>query len=267
MPIALVISDVDGTLVTSDKRLTPAATAAVGRLDAAGIAFTIASSRPQVGMRSLVEALHLRLPMGAYNGSTLVRPDLAVISEALIPEDAAVAAVAALDGAGVDAWVFSGGAWNLRDPDAPYADLERRTLGIEPTVVPDLRPLLRAAAKIVGVGRDGARLGRIEADLAAALGARATVHRSQDYYLDVTPPGTDKGRFVTALCRRLGLAPESVATIGDGANDVAMFAASGLSIAMGNAGPAVRAAAGAVTRGNDEEGFAHAIDEIVLAHG
>ena len=263
-PIALVISDVDGTLVTSDKRLTAAAVGAVARLDEAGIAFTIASSRPPVGLRAIAEALNLRLPMGAYNGSTLVGPDLRVITETLIPEDAARDAVSALDRAGIDAWVFAGGVWNLRDAGAPYADLERRTLGVEPTVVADLGPLLARAAKIVGVSRDAAGLGRVEAELGAALGGRATVHRSQDYYLDVTPPGTDKGRFVGELCQRLGLSPESVATIGDGANDVDMFRASGLSIAMGNARPPVREAATAVTRGNDEDGFAHAIDAIIL---
>ena len=44
--IALVVSDVDGTLVTSDKRLAPATVAAVARLREAGIGFTIASARP-----------------------------------------------------------------------------------------------------------------------------------------------------------------------------------------------------------------------------
>ncbi|MBO0236896.1 HAD family hydrolase, partial [Vibrio parahaemolyticus] len=43
MDIALVVSDVDGTLVTDDKRLTPAALAAVRRLGTAGIGFTLAS--------------------------------------------------------------------------------------------------------------------------------------------------------------------------------------------------------------------------------
>jgi len=86
MDIALVVSDADGTLVTDDKRLTPAAIAAVRRLGAAGIGFTLASSRPPVGLRSLAEALDLRLPMGAFNGSTVCTPDLRPISERLIPE-------------------------------------------------------------------------------------------------------------------------------------------------------------------------------------
>lgn len=264
-PIALVVSDVDGTLVTTDKRLTPATLAAVRRLGAAGIGFTVASSRPPVGLRSLVAALDLRLPMGAFNGSTVCGPDLAVLSEVLIPEAAAREALARFEAEGIDAWVFARGAWHLRDPSAPYADLERRTLQAEPTVVADLAPLLGQAAKIVGVSRDHARLAGIEAALAADLGPRAAVHRSQAYYLDVTPPGPDKGGFVRDLGRRLGLPPERIATLGDAGNDVAMFRVSGLSIAMGNADAAVRAAADVVTADNDSDGFAQAIERHVLA--
>ncbi|MBE7204790.1 MAG: HAD-IIB family hydrolase, partial [Parafilimonas terrae] len=87
--IALVVSDVDGTLVTSGKRLAPATVAAVARLREAGIGFTIASARPPVGLREIVATLALDLPLGAYNGATIVGPDLAVIEETLIPEAAA----------------------------------------------------------------------------------------------------------------------------------------------------------------------------------
>lgn len=264
MDIALVVSDVDGTLVTDDKRLTPAAIAAVRRLGAAGIGFTLASSRPPVGLRSLAEALDLRLPLGAFNGSTVCTPDLRPISERLIPEAVARAAATRLDAAGIDVWVFADGAWNLRNPQAPYTDLERRTLQTEPHVVPDLSALLGRAAKIVGVSRDHAGLARLEEALAAELDGRAAVHCSQPYYLDVTPPGIDKGSFVADLGRQLGIPRERIATLGDAANDVALFRESGLSIAMGNAAPAVQRAASAVTADNNEDGFARAINRFVF---
>ena len=55
-----------------------------------------------------------------------------------------------------------------------------------------------------------------------------------------------------------------IAVIGDGRNDVAMFKRSGLSIAMGNASPEVRQAADFVTGSNCDDGFAHAVDRIIL---
>jgi hypothetical protein len=73
--IKLVVSDVDGTLVTTDKRLTDAARTAVEKLRAAGIGFTIVSSRPTVGMDFLIKPLALTLPFGSFNGSSIVDPN------------------------------------------------------------------------------------------------------------------------------------------------------------------------------------------------
>ena len=64
-----------------------------------------------------------------------------------------------------------------------------------------------------------------------AVGTQATAVRSQSYYLDVTPPGHDKGTFVEAMAKRLEISTEAVAAIGDMQNDLAMFKKSGLSIA------------------------------------
>ena len=53
-----------------------------------------------------------------------------------------------------------------------------------------------------------------------ALGTQATAVRSQTYYLDITPPGHDKGTFVQAMAKRLGISTDAVATIGDMQNDL-----------------------------------------------
>ena len=82
--------------------------------------------------------------------------------------------------------------------------------------------------------------------------------------LDVTPPGAGKAGFVDALSRRLGIDRSRIATFGDAGNDVPMFARSGFSVAMGNAAPAVQAAARAVTAANDADGFAKAVAEFIL---
>ncbi|HTV88185.1 MAG TPA: HAD-IIB family hydrolase, partial [Stellaceae bacterium] len=92
--VSLVVSDVDGTLVTRDKVLTPRAAAAVARLHAAGIAFSICSSRPPFGLRMLIEPLQLRLPLGGYNAGAIVNPDLSVVEQQLLPPAAAREAVA-----------------------------------------------------------------------------------------------------------------------------------------------------------------------------
>ncbi len=262
--IKLVVSDVDGTLVTGDKRLTEATLGAVRCLREAGIAFTVTSSRPPLGLRMLVEPLGLALPMGAYNGGSLVEPGGSTIEERLIAPNVAQEAADLLAAANVGVWVFSGDRWLVLDGQGDYVDREQRTLQAEPMVVDTFGQALARASKIVGVSRDFEKLATCETAVRAALGEGASVARSQSYYLDVTPPGVDKGTMVDAMGRLLGLGPEAIATIGNMENDVPMFARSGLGIAMGNASSAVKARAHAVTTSNEEDGFAYAIEHLVL---
>ena len=260
----LVVSDVDGTLVTSDKTLSERNRQAVLRLGANGIRFTIVSSRPPFGLRMLVEPLSLRLPMAAYNGGVLAMPDLTIVARRLLGGDAARRTFASFEEFGLDTWLFTEGEWFVRDPGAAYVEREIRTVLTSPQVVGDFAPLFDRAIKLVGVSADFDRLTRCAAQTAAALGATATVSRSQLYYLDVTAPQIDKGTALVELARRCGVDPIDIITIGDMDNDVSMFRRSGFSIAMGNGSTAARQAAGAVTGTNDADGFADAVDRLIL---
>jgi Cof subfamily protein (haloacid dehalogenase superfamily) len=261
--IALVVSDVDGTLVTKDKTLTDGAKAAVRRLHDAGIGFTITSSRPTIGMRFLIEPLAITLPIGAFNGSCIVDPQLKPIEQHLIPAPAVQRSLDVLNEFGVDIWLFTSDRWLTRRPDGDYVPAEKRAIRADPTIVEDFSPYLSTACKIVGSSSDAPLLQRCEAAIQQALGAEATAVRSQSYYLDITPPGCNKGTFVQAIARRLGISTDAVATIGDMQNDLAMFRNSGLSIAMGNATDDVKKQATLVTATNENEGFAGAIDMIL----
>jgi Cof subfamily protein (haloacid dehalogenase superfamily) len=261
--IALVVSDVDGTLVTKDKTLTESAMSAVQKLHEAGIGFTITSSRPTIGMRFLIEPLHITLPIGAFNGSCIVDPELRPVEQHLIPETAARRALEVLNEFGTEIWLFTSDRWLARDANGQYVPHEKRAIRADPTIVADFTPYLASACKIVGAGSDPARLQRCEIVMQEALGAQATAIRSQSYYLDITPPAVDKGTFVQTISRRLGISLDAVATIGDMQNDLAMFRTSGTSFAMGNATDDVKKAATHVTASNEEEGFAKAMEVIL----
>jgi len=265
--IALVVSDVDGTLLTKDKTLTEGTRRAVRRLEESGVGFTITSSRPTIGMRFLIEPLQITLPVGAFNGSSIVDAQLNPIEQHLIPASAVQRSIDVLDEFGVDVWLFTNEQWLARSGDGAYVPLEKRTIKADPIIVPDFTPYLSSACKLVGACADAALLQRCEAAMQKAMGAQATAVRSQSYYLDVTPPGCDKGTFVQAMAKRLGVSTGAVATIGDMQNDLAMFRTSGISIAMGNATDDVKKLATHVTTSNADEGFAGAIDVILKHNG
>lgn len=69
-------------------------------------------------------------------------------------------------------------------------------------------------------------------DRRISSGMGLEVYEYQDCF-DISPRGIDKGGSLLALLKLLGLRPEQTAAIGDGANDIPMFAAAGLSILVG----------------------------------
>ena len=263
--IALVLADVDGTLLTSEKVLTSQAAMAVKDLKTAGIAFAITGGRPPRGMAMLIDPLALRTPIAGFNGGVFVKPDLSVIESHTLDPAAARQTLKLILDQGLDAWVYTEAEWLIRDPNAPHVARETWTVKFDARVVASFTDAdLAHVVKIVGVSDDLNRVAACEKMAQSELGGKASAARSQPYYLDVTHPQANKGTVVTHLSKVLNIPPEQIVTMGDMPNDVLMFRKSGFSIAMGNSSDEVKAQASAVTDGNDDEGFAKAIRKFVL---
>jgi Cof subfamily protein (haloacid dehalogenase superfamily) len=263
-PVAAVLADVDGTLVTKAKVLTPRAIRAVHELQERGVLFAITSGRPPRGLSMLVEPLGMNVPMAAFNGGMIVLPDMTVVDARTVVADVAPAVVEAMRSHGLYVWIYRGTDWYLTDPHAPHAEREARTCQFQPTMVPDYDGLLDGVVKIVGVSDDHELVARAEAAVREEYGTYVSAARSQPYYLDVTHPTANKGVVVERLSRYFRIPRAQIATIGDQQNDVLMFWLSGVSIAMGNASEDVQRQATYVTTSNEEEGFAEAIERFVL---
>jgi Cof subfamily protein (haloacid dehalogenase superfamily) len=262
--IVAVVSDVDGTLVRNDKSVSPKSAEAVRTLRDAGVKFAIVSSRPPRGLKAIVSRLQITMPVAGFNGGIIASPDLSVITSHLIAADVARHAVEAIEALGANAWVFSGDDWFVRDRNSPRVALEERTVGFRPTVVTNFATVIRTAAKIVAVSEDFALLTKLQGEVRDTLSGRANIVRSQTYYLDFTHTLANKGQALIELTRLMAVPAAGTAVIGDGENDVDMFAQAGLSIAMGNANAAVKGAADFVTGSNEDDGAASAIEWFVL---
>jgi Cof subfamily protein (haloacid dehalogenase superfamily) len=275
--IKLVLADVDGTLVTHEKVLTPRAIASVQALTQAGIAFAITSGRPPRGMQMFVEPLRLTTPLAAFNGGRFVQPDLSLVDQRVLGRDAVEPVLKIIASHHLDAWIYRGNDWFVRDRHGPHVDREEWTVKFPPTVVPDFAGQMDEVLKIVGISDDLEAVARCEADIirqfsSSVLCKKTTptrdqpsvfAARSQPYYVDVTNPEANKGAVVLTLAKMLGVEPKEVATIGDMPNDIAMFEKSGLSIAMGQSSDEVKRAATQVTTSSEEEGFANAMERLV----
>lgn len=262
--VCLVVADVDGTLVTPEKILTPRAREVVQKVMNAGIHFTITSGRPPRGMKMLIDALQLRDPITAFNGGLFVRPDLSVIRTQLVPREAVQAVIDILAKDALDVWIYTDTDWRVRFRHGPHVDREEWTIKFPPTVVATFDDALDRVVKIVGVSDDQAAMARCVTEVQRTWGQHVSAALSQPYYLDVTHPKANKGEVISALSALLKIPTAQIATIGDMPNDVLMFERSGVSVAMANASTEVQHAAKFVTKANTEEGFALAMERFVL---
>lgn len=263
-PVALVISDIDGTLLDDKKQLSPGAPAAVQRLYAAGLRFSIASARPPRMVRNLIDRLSVREPLACFNGALIVSPDEKVLHKvAMASADAQVVADRIL-GHGFDLWVWTDTDWYVTSDAGPHVAHHEAEMGRKPTLLVDRDMKQYDVLKLVGVSDDHDALAAAEKEMAGMGIDSISATRSSPYYLDVTAAAANKGAAVQAISDLLQISCEQIATIGDMTTDTLMFRQSGLSIAMGNALPDVKAKAAFVTKSNEEDGFSYAMDHFVL---
>lgn len=262
--IRLLVSDIDGTLVRSDKTLSDGVVAASRRVLDAGIAMSLISARPPSGMIWIAERLGLTGAMGAFNGATLFRADGTIVSADRLEPRLVAQALAILDQPGITPWLFADGKWYAQIIGNPHVPHEIRAAGIDPVIRKDFSSLIDRVDKLVGVSDDHDALAAIEATMKGRFGHDATIARSQPYYLDMTAPRGNKGDGVRAIAQAHGVTLDETAVLGDQNNDLSMFAIAGLSVAMGQAPENVRRAAAHVARSNDDDGVADAIDRFVL---
>ena len=83
-------------------------------------------------------------------------------------------------------------------------------------------------------------------------------------YVEIFAKNTSKGTALNALASRLGIAKEEIACIGDSANDLPMYEAAGLKIAMGNAVQELKKKADIVAYSNHIDGAAKVIEQYIL---
>jgi Cof subfamily protein (haloacid dehalogenase superfamily) len=215
-------------------------------------------------MAMLIEPLELELPLAAFNGGLLVDTHLAVLEQHEIPRRSVQPVLDLFESHSLDAWLYRGADWYVRRLSAPHVDREARTVEFAPTVVDSYDELTDGVAKLVGVSDDPQAIAAATKAAQDRFGDHLSVASSQPYYLDVTHPQANKGAVLLDLSARYAVKPEEIATIGDMPNDMLMFAKSGLSIAMGNAGSEVKDAASFATTSDAEEGFANAVERFIL---
>jgi hydroxymethylpyrimidine pyrophosphatase-like HAD family hydrolase len=259
MRLEAVVADLDGTLVRHDSSVSPATFSALARLGAARIPLVIATARTPSGVRALAGlagyAEFAVCCCGAIGWSP--RPPALAWSQLLDPATVQRGlALAVAAGAGVAG--YDGTGWRVADPNGrlsawrPNGPCDRSS---------GVAAIAGAPCCTLAIGHGEHQLAEIGRRLAGS--ATAAISRVGDTtFLDVGPPGVDKGTGVVRALARLGLAAARTVSFGDMPNDLPMFAVTGRSFAIGRSRPELTAAADEALDDVEHDGFAAKIGEF-----
>lgn len=117
--------------------------------------------------------------------------------------------------------------------------------------------------KILCMGAEEEIIG-LKKELVSIFDQELTIYLSKSTYLEIMPKNSSKTAGIGVLLEKYNLDAQALMTIGDNYNDIDMIEFAGLGIAMENAPAEVKSYAKYITKSNDEDGVAWAIDKYIL---
>lgn len=271
--VKMIGMDLDGTLLTTKKELTPYTKEVLMRAAKQGIVVMPATGRPLGGVpEELISLPYIHYAVTANGGRVVDVRNGRTMYECLVSASTAGKILDVFehydsmreiyyDGVGYtqeDA-VKEIGKYLESPPMIEYLLATRK-------LVPDIRAKFeeenRSLDKVQGLfvtveDRDAAR-----EELKAIPGIEIT--GALDRNIEVNAAGVNKGIAMVRLGETLGIAKEEIMAFGDGANDLKMIRSVGIGVAMSNGIEEVKEAADYTALSNDEEGVARFIEEYVL---
>ncbi|GAC1613779.1 MAG: Cof-type HAD-IIB family hydrolase [Ktedonobacteraceae bacterium] len=260
----LLAIDLDGTLLSPEKLITPRTRQLLCQISEKGVAIVIATGQTAQVLSAVCADLPLTAPQIIENGAVVV--DLRsgrILHEKLIPHEQILPTLEVLRSFGLYR------AYHTHERVYVDFDTPRARRWYRPPVQPvieveDVVSLYpQTCIKVAGIGAAEMLRGQ-RRELEHIFAGKLYVTQSSFDILEFLHPNVSKGNALSVIAAELGIGPEEVMAIGDNHNDIGMMRFAGLGVAMGNAHDEIKEAADFVTLSNAEEGVALAIEKLIL---
>ena len=271
LPYSIIALDLDGTLTNSEKNITPRTFDALMKAQREGVRLVLASGRPTFGIAALANQLQLADYGGyvlSYNGGRIIDwCEKTVIFSQVVDQKLVPILYDFAEKAQLPIVTYLPEAILASKNEGEYLAEEARINGM-PIVV--AQNFVEEAMQIEGgstkflIPGEPELLIQLESEMKAALSAQMEVFRSAPFFLELPPKGIDKAQSLQRLLTHLGLERESLMAFGDGFNDLSMIQFAGQGVAMANAVEEVKSIADFVTTSNEEDGIAHALEQLLF---
>lgn len=266
-----VISDLDGTLLDKNERVSPRLREAVGRMAEYGTTFTLATGRPARWVLPVIEQLPVQPMCVCANGAVVYdsATDEIVRAVELAPEtlgrvvDLLSDALSGTPLANTGFAVERTGTSAFDRADELFCVTENyghAWISDEHRVLNKTDLVALPAVKLL-VRNESVSSQELYEAVAPHLDP-AEVNATFSWgggLVEISAPGISKRSSLEWIVERLGVSPEQAIAFGDMPNDLEMLAWAGTGVAMGNAHDDVKKAADMVTLSNNDDGVARVL--------
>ena len=265
-PPKLVASDLDGTLIRSDRTVSPRTIGVLRRLDAAGVVIVLVTGRPIRWLGPVYDQLGFNPVAICANGAATYDPATDTITHSAPLDTGALAEACARLRDSVPGVLFAverdGGRQMRHEADFPVGPWEADHASVGPATFAEL--LTHPAAKLLVRTVSAQPADEFTARVGDCLdGVAEATNSSSSGMVEVSAVGVTKASALARVARAHAIDAGDVVAFGDMPNDLPMLAWAGRGVAMANGHPAVRAAAHDVTAAtNEDDGVAAYLERL-----
>lgn len=259
----LICTDLDGTLLGSDKRVSAENRRAIEYFTSQGGAFTFVTGRPACITRDIYEMVHPNVPFACFNGGAIYDgAKQEYLWKSILAENSTELVDYVLDNI-----PYLGIQYNTADDIYFYRDnsasVNFRMITGWPFVEKHHSQIDEPLMKIIFTHSDPELLKAAEDKISAhPIAAQFSFVKGASELFEMLPKGNGKWLGLTKLAELLGIDMRRTIALGDYDNDISMLKAAGVGIAVANALEEAKAAADRITVSNDEHAIAVTIDEL-----
>lgn len=266
--IKMIGLDLDGTLLTTEKKLLPFTKQVLTEAISRGILVLMATGRPYTGIpEELRDFPGIRYALTSNGARILDTRTGETLIEHLLPLKSAKKALEIMRKYDTLQEVYFDGQGYAEAEKLDRIERYHHNPHMWEYVRKSRKPVKSILELIAGENRDMDKLQALFADMGELAAAWRELEQYEElvlvsslsYNIEINAVGVEKGKGLIELGALLGIRPEEIMACGDGDNDIGMLEKAGIGVAMGNAEEKVKAAADYVAETNDDEGAAKAI--------
>ncbi|MFR4589762.1 MAG: Cof-type HAD-IIB family hydrolase [Eisenbergiella sp.] len=261
----ILFTDLDGTLLTGDKKISPSMQLLLSRLVRSGNRLVLTSGRALPSILQVAQKASLLVPdtvIIAANGNEIYDCDSqSFLLRKNVPTDAAQDIIDIARSFGIYIQSYDDRGIVSPKEGAELSRYAART-GMSYVISDDiLKTVGHPPCKLLAIALDGhAKLEQFRDAVLARHSDIVSAIFSNPEYLEIFDKTAGKGNAVRFVCDHFGIPLSESVAAGDAENDISMLEASGCAVAMANADPAVKACADYITqKDNDHDGLSEAI--------